>query len=145
MATRHERVVLTLDDNFTTDMARAATATALLDRNLKSLSGSSGRVHKPMQAMSDDVDKYATNIDRALQKTTRFDHTLSGLSATAVRSRSPILRTADDVERVGRSADRSEHSINQLTGRLRVMADIAAVLGPSLVPIARGPGAGTPG
>lgn len=136
MATRHERVVLTLDDNFTTDMARAATATALLDRSLKSLSGSAGRAHKPMQAMSDDVDKYATNIDRALQKTTRFDHALSGLSATAVRSRSPILRTADDVERVGRSADRSEHSINQLTGRLRVMADIAAVLGPSLVPIA---------
>lgn len=103
MAVRLEKVVLTLEDHFTTEMARAAAATALLDRNLDSLSGS------------------------------------------AVRSRTAVQGTSRDVDHVGRSADRSGHSINQLTGRIRIMADAAAVLGPSLVPIGAAAAAGVAG
>lgn len=93
MAVRRERVVLTLEDHFTTEMARAAAATALLDKNLRDLDGSAVRVRQPVREVGRESD---------------------GLT---------------------RSVDRSASSINQLTGRLRIMADAAAILGPSLVPI----------
>lgn len=93
MAVRHEKVVLTLEDHFTTEMARAAAETALLDKQLKDLSKSS------------------------------------------IRSRPAIRGTARDIDSVDKSARRADASINQLTGRLRLFADAAAILGPSLVPI----------
>jgi hypothetical protein len=94
MGTRHERVVLELEDHgFSTKMVRNAAATALLDKTLDNLDG------------------------------------------TAVRTTRNMPATSREVETLGRSAARSDSSINQLTGRLRLMADTAAVLGPSLVPI----------
>ena len=87
MATRREKVILELEDNFTSGMARAAAASALLKREL------------------------------------------NGLSGTAIRG---VTTGIDDV---GRSATRADGSINQLTGRLRLFADVAAMLGPGLIPI----------
>ena len=43
MVTRHERVILELEDRFSTRMARAAAATALMNRNLRDLDGTSIR------------------------------------------------------------------------------------------------------
>lgn len=93
MAQRRESVLLTLEDHFSTGMARAAAATALLDKNLHDLDGSTVRTGRSMQSTSKDVDVLST------------------------------------------SSRRADTSINQLTGRLRLMADAAAILGPSLVPI----------
>ena len=93
MATRRERVVLDLQDNFTAGMVKAAGATQLLDKALHGLDGSS------------------TDVNRSL-------------SSSAV-----------ETDRVSTSARKADASINQLTGRLRLMADVAAILGPSLVPI----------
>lgn len=93
MAVRHEKVVLTLEDHFTTEMARAAAATAALDKNLDRLSGS------------------------------------------AVRTRAPIQQTSRDVDGLSKSAARGGAEIDRFSGRLRLMVDAAAVLGPSLVPI----------
>lgn len=94
MAVRNESVRLSLDDaGFSTGMARAAAATALLDRQLDKLDGSNVRVSK-------SVDTSSRSFDR-----------------------------------MGQSARANDSSINQLTGRLRLMADAAAILGPSLVPI----------
>lgn len=93
MATRRERVVLELQDMFTKDMLKAAGATALLNRELNSLSGQSVR------------------SSRATKAVTR------------------------DIASVRKSADDSGRSINQLTGRLRLFADVASLLGPGLVPI----------
>lgn len=93
MATRRERVVLELEDNFTTGMARAAASAALLNRELNSLSKDSVRTRS---AVSD--------IDRPIQ-------------------------------RVGRTAGSSSREVDKLSGRMRILADVAAVLGPALVPI----------
>lgn len=93
MATRHERVVLELDDRFSTGMARAAAATALLDRNL------------------DDLDGTHVNTNRNLSTTTT------------------------ETDRLGDSMRRNGAEIDKFSGRLRVFADAAAILGPGLVPI----------
>lgn len=93
MATRNERVVLSLDDRFSGPMMRAAMATAALDKALGNLSGSSVKTQRSTVAMNRDLDQTAT------------------------------------------SSRKADAGINQLTGRLRVLADVAAILAPTLAPI----------
>lgn len=93
MATRRERVVLDLQDNFTPGMMKAAAATRMLNAELNRLSGASVQTSRGTAVMERDLDKVST------------------------------------------SANRADTSINQLTGRLRLFADIAAILGPSLAPV----------
>lgn len=57
---------------------------------------------------------------------------LSGASVRSSRSTQAIDR---DLAKVEKSAAKADRSINQLTGRLRLFADVAAVLGPALVPL----------
>lgn len=57
---------------------------------------------------------------------------LSGQSVITSRASANMSR---DVDRVSTSARNADSSINQLTGRLRLFADVAAILGPSLVPL----------
>jgi len=59
MATRRERVVLELEDNFTSGMARAAAAAALLNRELDTLSGSA------IRGAGRDLDKVGTSAEKA--------------------------------------------------------------------------------
>lgn len=101
MATRRERVVLELQDEFTGDILRAASATALLNRELKSLDGKSVR----------SLDRDTQSLGRTTRSTDR------------------------DVSSLGRTTDRTGASIDRLSGRVRIFADLAAILGPSLVPI----------
>ena len=93
MATRRERVVLELEDRFTTGMAKAAAQAALLNKELDSLSRESVRTRRSFS----DIDSGAVRMET--------------------------------------TARRSGAEIDRLSGRMRVFADIAAVLGPSLVPI----------
>lgn len=93
MAVRRERVILDLQDNFTSGMARAAAATALLDKQIKNLDGSTAHLERPTRTASKEIDNVST------------------------------------------SSRKADTSINQLTGRLRVLADAAAVIGPSFAPI----------
>ena len=94
MAVRAESVRLSLDDaGFTSGMIKAASATALLDRNLESLNGS------------------------------------------AVSTRRSVMDADDGIVSLGTSADRSGNQIDKLSGRLALIAQAAAVLGPALLPI----------
>ena len=93
MGVRQESVRLTLDDDFTSKMARAAAATKLLGGALDSLDGKSVR---------------------ATQSTTK---------------------TTAAVEDQGSAFRKSGADIDKFSGRLRILADAAAILGPSLVPI----------
>ncbi|WP_162529941.1 hypothetical protein [Nocardioides caldifontis] len=93
MGVRNEAVRLSLIDDFSSGMAKAVAQTALLNRELNSLSGQSvvtARVSKNF---------------------------------------------ARDTDSIARSANKADTSINQLTGRLRFMAQAAAALGPGLLPI----------
>jgi hypothetical protein len=95
MAERKESVRLELvDGGFSTGMAKAAAATGLLERSLKSLDGTTIHVHER------------------------------------------ISRSATGLDGMGRSARDADGSINQLTGRLRLFADAAAIFGPGAVPVA---------
>lgn len=57
---------------------------------------------------------------------------LSGQSVITARASAAMTR---DVDRVSATARNADKSINQLTGRLRLFADVAAILGPSLAPV----------
>lgn len=103
MAVRRESVLLTLDDQFSTGMAKAAAATALLNRSL---------------------------------------HDLDGTGVSASRS---VAAVGDESDRTSLSVRRSGESINQLTGRLRLLTDVALTLGPALVPLGAGGVAGIVG
>ena len=93
MVTRHERVVLSLEDKFSREIGQAAVAAKTFERTLKDLDGTNARVGVSSRKAAGDVDVFTKST-----------------------------RPASD-------------SINQLTGRLRLFADIAATLGPALVPI----------
>ena len=93
MAVRNEAVRLSLIDDFTTPMAKAAAVTALLEHNLTDLDGSSVAARRGLSGVNDTLP--------ALERNTR----------------------------------KTDQSINQLTGRLRLAADLTAALGPALVPL----------
>lgn len=57
------------------------------------------------------------------------------LSKVSVQSSRASQAISKDLDTVSKSSDRADKSINQLTGRLRLFADLAAILGPSLVPL----------
>lgn len=63
MATRHERVVLELDDRFSSRVAKAAAATALLNKELNSLSGSAVR-SSGIATATRDMDNLGTSSRR---------------------------------------------------------------------------------
>lgn len=79
MATRHERVVLTLEDNFTTSAAKAAAATALINRELKDLSGQAVGTHRPLRQTSTEVDRVSTSARRGQREIDQFSGRLSVL------------------------------------------------------------------
>ncbi|WP_203231335.1 hypothetical protein [Nocardioides caldifontis] len=60
---------------------------------------------------------------------------LSSLSGQSVRVARSTQNIARDTDTIARSANTADRSINQLTGRLRFMAQAAAALGPGLLPI----------
>lgn len=84
IATRRERVVLELEDNFSTGMARAAAATALLNRELNSLSGSAVRTaSRDMDRASKDIDKTGTSAERTGKQIDRLSGRLALLAQAA--------------------------------------------------------------
>lgn len=93
MATRRERVVLELQDDFTTGMARAAAATAVLDKELNSLSNDSVKSQRTTR-----------NLNRELEGT-------------------------------GKTARKVDADLNQFTGRVRVLAEVAGVIAPAFAPL----------
>lgn len=64
-----------------------------------------------------------------------FEQTLNSLSGTAVRTSRGSVSMNRTLDGTTVSAGRADTSINQLTGRLRVFADIAAVLTPTIAPV----------
>lgn len=93
MSTRYERVVLDLEDKLSPGMARAAASTALLNRELGSLSRDSVRTRRSVS----DIDQPVGNL--------------------------------------GRTSGNASREVDKLSGRMRILADMALILGPSLIPI----------
>lgn len=75
MATRLERVVLELDDQFTPGTAKAAAAAVLLDKQLDRISGSGSRASVGLTSFRRESDRASSSIDK-----------LSGRLGLAVRA-----------------------------------------------------------
>jgi hypothetical protein len=103
VATRRERVIVSLDDDFSGPMTRCVGATALLNAELDRLSG---------QAVMSS--RFARTVER-------------------------------DMDGVAASTKRADSSINQLSGRLSLLARFVAVFGPSAVPVGAVAAAGVAG
>lgn len=90
MAVRNERVVLTLDDQFSTQMTRAAVATALLNRNLHDLDGTSVDTADGVREVGDEVDRTGEKSKRADQSINQLTGRLA-LLRDAVFTLGPAL------------------------------------------------------
>lgn len=123
MGVRLEKVILELDDSgFSTKLVKDAAATALLTKELDKLGKTGSTLNRRFDGMSTRIDK---NTDSLGAMNTELGRSSSGLGALA------------DVHlaKTSRAADRADSSINQLTGRLRVMGEVGAIVGPGLIPI----------
>lgn len=128
MAVRREKVVLELEDHLSTGMVKAAAATALLDKSLTDLDGSTIGVSASTEKAAKSTKEYGLEAAIADEKAARLKKTLRDQARAS-------LDAEDGIGGLRRETDRADHSINQLTGRLRLFADAAAILGPSLVPV----------
>jgi hypothetical protein len=91
VATRRERVVLELEDNFTAGAAKAAAAATLLKREVDGINGAGGG------------------------------------------SNGGVAKVAKDVDNLSASAVKGSREIDKYSGRLRLLTDLAIVLGPAAV------------
>ncbi|GAB3988888.1 hypothetical protein [Nocardioides marmoraquaticus] len=114
MAVRKESVLLELNHNFPLEAAKAAAALEIVKRQLKSLS------------------KEAVSANRS---STDLGDGLSGAGREGTRAASG-LRSADGaVASLNARVTAGASEIDRYSGRLRLFADLAAILGPSAVSI----------
>jgi hypothetical protein len=114
MAVRNESVRLSLDDDFTTKMARVAAVTALANKELKNLDGTSIKAAKSIGPLGNEIDRVGTSAQRT------------------TKSIGPL---GNEVEKVGTKARGTDSDINKLTGRLALFRDAALILGPAGIPL----------
>lgn len=80
-------------------------------------------------------DSFSTEMIRAATAAGLLSKELNSLSGQSVRLTSSTRNINREVDSVARSANRADRSINQLTGRIRLFADAAAILGPTIAPL----------
>lgn len=80
-------------------------------------------------------DDMSPGVIRAAAAFALLDKQIGHLSGQAVESSKATRSASRDIDGMTRSADLSSGSINQLTGRLGLLARGAAALGPAFVPI----------
>lgn len=90
MATRTERVVLELESNLTTQLARDAAAVALLKRELSSLDGSTRKSSASTQALEKDTDSLSRAAVKGSAEIDRYSGRL-GVLTDAVLTLGPAL------------------------------------------------------
>ena len=90
MGTRHEKVVLSIDDGLTPGLGRAAGAAALLDTNLERLDGTAIGAGKSMRSANQSVEAFGTSTRRAAPDLNKYTGRLSAL-ATAAFTLAPAI------------------------------------------------------
>lgn len=80
-------------------------------------------------------DGLSPGLIRAATAAKLLDRELNSLSGTSVQTSRASANISRDIDGVTRSARDADGSINQLTGRLRVLGEVFAILGPATVPI----------
>lgn len=80
-------------------------------------------------------DRFSRGMAQAAAATQLLDRNLNSLSGSAVQADKTTRQIEKDVDSLGKTAKRTEKDIDKLSGRLRILADVAAILGPTLAPI----------
>lgn len=140
---RLEKVVLDLDDGgFSTKMAKNAAVTALLERALKSLDGTSVDLTADMDGVSKATDKatkstkeYSLETAIADEQAARLKKSLRDQAKAHLDAESGAVVNADAIRRVGNDADRTSSQIDRLSGRLAIWRDATLIAGPGAIPI----------
>lgn len=81
---------------------------------------------------------YSTNMAKATAATMMLDQALEALDGSNVRVHESTTTTSKDVDRLSDAAVRGSSSIDQYSGRLRILAEAVATLGPGLLAIGAG-------
>lgn len=142
MATRNERVVLTLDDHFSTPMARAAAATALTNKELRSLSGTSVETSRSSDGLAKSTKGVGDEASKTGKKVREYTLEMALADQRAARLRRSLREQADElldletaVDRTGDAFRRGESDLNRYSGRLRLITEAITVFGPGLIPL----------
>lgn len=80
-------------------------------------------------------DRLSPGMAKAAASTALLNRELGALSHDSVRTRRSVSDIDGPVENLGRSSKNSSREVDELSGRMRILADVALILGPSLVPI----------
>lgn len=80
-------------------------------------------------------DNFTRKMLAAAAATKTFEDALDDLDGTSVRSSKSTRDLDRDVGAFGATSRRADLNINKLTGRIAVMARVASILGPAMVPI----------
>lgn len=80
MAVRRERVILDLQDDFSSGMVRAAGATAMLRRELRDLDGMSVRITQTFNDNTRGVDQFSRSLDQSGRSIDRYSGRLAALA-----------------------------------------------------------------
>lgn len=142
MATRRERVVLELEDNFSRKMIEAAQSTALLKRELGSLSGTAVRSSRGTDEVLRSTKSVGDETEKTTRKTREYTAEMALADEKAARLRKELrdqaratLDAGKEIEQTGKKSEQSAKQIDRLSGRMRLLAEAASVLGPGLIPI----------
>ncbi|MBM0125600.1 hypothetical protein, partial [Pimelobacter simplex] len=79
-------------------------------------------------------DHFSTKMAKAAAATKLLDRELKGLSGRSVEMGRASGTAARDIDLFGTSLRRQGAEVDRFSGRVRILADTMAVLGPSLVP-----------
>lgn len=81
------------------------------------------------------VDEFSSPMARMAASAKFFENSLDSIDGKTVRTNRGLSETAVQTDRLGASMRSNGAEIDKFSGRLRLFADLAAVLGPGLVPI----------
>ncbi len=79
---------------------------------------------------------FTSEMTRAAAAAALLEHNLNSLNGTAIRSSRGTTTITRDTDALTKSMDKGRSSIDQYSGRLSLLANLAGAIGPSLIPIA---------
>lgn len=81
-------------------------------------------------------DHFTREMLKAAAAAQTLEKSLDSLSGTAVRSSKSTAQTERDVDNLGKTSRKTGNDINQLSGRVAILARVFASLGPAIAPVA---------